>query len=130
MAWFRRKPPISDEDLLAQANPLLSPGEWEQRLGDRRRLHRQRVVSTAREYRRDWKYVLFGAILGAVVVGSVSFVTKGVLLAHRHGYDANGAIMMEAPAPSILLPILWNSAWAAFVGAFVMLFLRRVWRRR
>lgn len=130
MAWFRRKRRIADEELLAQQNPLLTPGEWEQLLGERRTLHRQRSASTTREYRKDWKYILFGAFLGAVVVGGIAFVAQFIWVWRIEGYGTQGWFSMIEGPNQPLMPILSRTAWAATAGAFVMFFLRRVWRRR
>jgi hypothetical protein len=134
MAWFKRPPKVSDEELLARENPLVGAGEWEQILGDRRTLHRRRSASTSREFRRDLKYVFFGALLGAVVVAMISFGVRGISIWQfwgdlQYNLGDEGVDVMTGPAQPVT-PVLFDAAWAAAIVAFFAFLLRRLWRRR
>lgn len=132
MGLFRRKQQISDEEFLAKENPLMTPGQWEEMLNSRRSLHRRRSISTSREYRKELKFILFGALLGAAVVWAVSFIVTGVSIWRIDGYqscDPNAFSMIEK-SNQPLLPIFFRTAWAAGAGAFVVFLFRRLWRRR
>ncbi|MFH1738772.1 MAG: hypothetical protein ABIH23_07170 [bacterium] len=132
MPWFKRERPISDEELLARGNPLLKPGEWQDMLDSRRSLHHKRSVSTSREYRKDLKFIVLGAVLGAIVVGLLSLWATGLYVWRIEGYgtpESEGFSMIDAPTRS-MLPIFKNAAWAGVVGGFVLFLVRRFWRRR
>ena len=132
MGWFKRQKKISDEELLARSNPLLTAGQWEEMLSSRRSLHRRRTDSTSREFRKEWKFILFGALLGAAVIWAISFIVTGVSIWRIDGYqssDPNAFSMIKKPDQP-LLPIFLHTAWAAGAGAFIVFVLRRLWRRR
>ena len=131
MPWFKRERTITDEELLARNNPLLKPGEWQDMLDSRRSLHRKRSISTSREYRKDLKFIFFGAVVGAVAVGLISMWATGLYVWRIDGYgtpESEGFSMIDAPTRPIL-PIFKNSALAGVIGGFVFFLVRRFWRR-
>ncbi|HPA46598.1 MAG TPA: hypothetical protein PLG59_10415 [bacterium] len=130
MGWFRKKRTNSDEELLAQQNPLLKPGEWEELLLSRRSLSHRHLVWTSREYRKDIKFIVFGAVVGAIVVGLVCMMVMGIYVWRIDGYSSSrGFSMIDGPDRPVR-PILESAAYAGVVTGFCIFLFRRFWRRR
>jgi len=130
MGWFRKKRTNSDEELLARQNPLLKAGEWEELLSSRRSLSHRRMVTTSREYRKDIKFIVFGAILGAIVVGLVSMMASGIYIWRIDGYSSSrGFSMIDGPDRPVR-PILERAGYAGVATGFGIFLFRRFWHRR